>query len=134
MLGNNTYNTPFDTLVEGTPVENLYFLFNVDYSSEYTKFLGDAYRAEKNEQPFINSAFGYDAVTIIANGLKNAEDATSGESVSKAIETKTVELMTSSGPITINPDTHRPEGMGVYIAQWAADMSKVNLLEYYLAK
>ncbi|MEA4893718.1 MAG: ABC transporter substrate-binding protein [Oscillospiraceae bacterium] len=134
VLGNNTYNTPFDTLVEGTPVENLYFLFNVDYSSEYTKFLGDAYRAEKGEEPFINSAFGYDAVTIIANGLKNAEDVTSGESVSKAIETKTVDLMTSSGPITLNSDTHRPEGMGVYIAQWAPDMSKVNLLEYYLAK
>ena len=134
VLGNNTYNTPFDTLVEGTPVENLYFLFNVDYSSEYTKFLGDAYRAEKGEEPFINSAFGYDAVKIIANGLMNADDVTSGEAVSKAIETKTVKLMTSSGPITLNPDTHRPEGMGVYIAQWAADMSKVNLLEYYLAK
>ena len=134
VLGNNTYNTPFNTLVEGTPVENLYFLFNVDYTSEYTKFLGDAYRAEKNEEPFINSAFGYDAVTIIANGLRNAEDVTSGESVSKAIESSTTKLMTSSGPITINPDTHRPEGMGVYIAQWATDMSKVNLLEYYLAK
>jgi len=134
VLGNNTYNTPFDTLVEGTPVENLYFLFNVDYSSEYTKFLGDAYRAEKNEEPFINSAFGYDAVTIIANGLKNADDVTNSETIAKAIETKTVDLMTSSGPITLNPDTHRPEGMGVYIAQWAADMSKVDLLEYYIAK
>lgn len=134
VLGNNTYNTPFDTLVEGTAVENLYFLFNVDYSSEYTKFLGDAYRAEKNEEPFINSAFGYDAVTIIANGLKNADDVTNPESIAKAIETKTVDLMTSSGPITLNPDTHRPEGMGVYIAQWAADMGKVDLLEYYVAK
>lgn len=134
ILGNNTYNTPFETLAEGTTVENLYFLFNVDYSSEYTKFLGDAYRAEKNEEPFINSAFGYDAVAIIANGLKNAEDVTDGTSISKAIETKTVDLMTSSGPITLNADTHRPEGMGVYIAQWAADMSKVELLEYYVAK
>ncbi len=134
ILGNNTYNTPFDALAEGTTVENLYFLFNVDYSSEYTKFLGDAYRAEKNEEPFINSAFGYDAVAIIANGLKNAEDVTDGTSISKAIETKTVDLMTSSGPITLNADTHRPEGMGVYIAQWSADMSKVELLEYYVAK
>lgn len=134
VLGNNTYNTPFDTLVAGTPVENLYFLFNVDYTSEYTKFLGDAYRAEKNEEPFINSAFGYDAVAIIANGLKNADDVTSGESVSKAIETGTQALMTSSGPITIDPNTHRPDGMGVYLAQWAEDMSKVNVLEYYVAK
>lgn len=134
VLGNNTYNTPFDTLIAGTSPDNLYFIFNVDYSSEFTKFLGDAYRAEKNEEPFINSAFGYDAVKLIANGLNHAEDITSGESISKAIEAKTQAVMTSSGPITINPNTHRPEGMGVYIAKWASDMSKVELLEYYLAK
>lgn len=134
VLGNNTYNNPFDSLIAGTSPDNLYFIFNVDYSSEYTKFLGDAYRAAKNEEPFINSAFGYDAVKIIANGLMHAEDMYSGESVAKAIEANTKNVMTSSGPITINPETHRPEGMGVYIARWASDMSKVELLEYYLAK
>ena len=134
VLGNNTYNTPFESLVAGTKVEDLFFLFNVDYNSEYTKFLGDAYRKDKNEEPFINSAFGYDAVAIIANGLRKAEDITSGESISKAIETTTVDLMTSSGPVTLNPDTHRPEGMGVYITKWADDMSKPELLEYYVTK
>lgn len=134
VLGNNTYNSPFDTLIAGTSPDNLFFIFNVDYSSEYTKFLGDAYRAEKNEEPLINVAFGYDAVKIIANGLMKADDITSGESVAKAIEAHTQNVMTSSGPITINPDTHRPEGMGVYIAKWASDMSKVELLEYYVAK
>ncbi|WRS27421.1 ABC transporter substrate-binding protein [Oscillospiraceae bacterium MB08-C2-2] len=135
VVGNNTYNQPFNTLIEGVSPEGLYFIFNVDYSSEYTKFLGDAYKAAKNgEEPQINVAFGYDNVKIIANALAMSQDTSDTEALADIIANKTVEVMTASGPITLDPKTHRPVGMGVYISQWDEKAESVNLLQYYMAK
>lgn len=134
IIGNNTYNPPFPTLVEGTAIEDLYFIYNVDFNGQYAKFLFDAYKAaNNNEVPLPNAAFGYDNVKLIANGIKNAEDPTKGESVNKAIESTTKDVMTASGPITISAETHRPVGMGIYIAKYNPD-NTTQLLEYYVAK
>ncbi len=132
IIGNNTYASPFNTLVEGTPITDLYFIFNVDFESTYTKVLGDAYKAANNgTAPLPNTAFGYDNVKIIANALKLAKNPNDPVEVNTLIETKTNAVMTSSGPITLDPKTHRPVGMGVFIAKWDSAGKTITLLDYY---
>lgn len=132
IIGNNTYAAPFNTLVEGTPITDLYFIFNVDFASKDTKALGDAYKAANNgTAPLPNVAFGYDNVKIIENALRLAKNPNDPVEVNTLIETKTTAVMTSSGPITIDPKTHRPVGMGVFIAKWDETGKNITLLEYY---
>ena len=132
VIGDNTYTAPFNTLVAGIPMDKLYFINNVDFKSEQTKFLGDAYlKANNNVEPMFNVAFGYDDVKIIANALKLAKDPTDSEEVNKLIETKTNAVKAASCDITIDPSTHRPVGMGVYIAQWDASGKSIKVLDYY---
>lgn len=131
IIGNNTYTPPFTTLVEGTPIEKLVFLFNLDMDGGNTKDLSAAYREEVGEEPAFNIAFGYDDVMIIANALKNVSDVTDTEEIAKYIENNTKDLETASGTITLNPETHRPMGMGAYVADYDAEGS-INLIGYYL--
>ena len=132
IIGNNTYSSPFNTLVEGTPINDLYFIYNVDFNSDNTKFLGDAYKAANNGAiPLPNAAFGYDNVKIIENALRLAKNPNDPIEVNTLIETKTQNVKTSSGPITLDPKTHRPVGMGVFIAKWDTAGKEVSLLDYY---
>jgi len=131
IIGNNTYSAPFNTLVQGTPISNLFFIYNVDFQSANTKFLGDAYKSANGTDPLPNVAFGYDNVKIIANALKLAKNPNDSVEVNSLIETKTTAVKTSSGPITIDPTTHRPSGMGVFIAKWDESGKKISLLDYY---
>ncbi len=132
IIGNNTYTAPFNTLVAGTSMDKLYFIYNVDFQSDQTKFLSDAYKkANNNVDPLTNVAFGYDDVKIIANALKLAKNPQDSQEVNSLIESKTTDVKTASGNITIDPKTHRPVGMGVYIAQWDESGKKVKLLDYY---
>lgn len=130
IIGNNTYSPPFSTLVEGTPIEKLVFLWNMDMDGEYTKDLSDRYRAEFDEEPNVNIAFGYDDVMIIANALRNVSDVTDTVEIAQYIENNTIEVVTATGLITLNPETHRPIGMGAYVAEYKADGS-VSLIDYY---
>ena len=131
IIGNNTYTPPFTTLVEGTPIEELVFLFNLDMDGEYTKEITDAYREEMGEEPAFNIAFGYDNVMIIANALKNVSDVTDTVEIAEYIENNTKDVVTASGLITLNPETHRPMGMGAYVADYDAE-GNINLIGYYL--
>jgi branched-chain amino acid transport system substrate-binding protein len=132
ILGDNTYNAPFNTLVVGTPIKNLVFAYNVDFNSSNTKFLGDAYKqANNNAIPIMNTAFGYDDVKIIANALKLAKNPNDAQEVNSLIETKTDNVLTSSGPISIDPKTHRPSNMGIFIAAWDQAGKNVQILTYY---
>lgn len=134
IVGNNTYAPPFDTLTEGTDLKDLYIIFNVDFGGDYAKELAQAYKdANNGESPLPNAAFGYDNICLVANALSKVDDVSDSVKINDAIEKQTKEVMTSSGPITINPETHRPEGMGVYIATYTPER-KIELLEYYLAK
>ncbi len=133
IAGNNTYAPPFNTLVEGTKIENLFFVFNVDFTKGNAKVLGDAYQAHFNAAPQFYAAFGYDNVKIIANALAQIEDPTDPVALKEAIETKTTDVECASGTITINPETHRPTGMGVYIAKWDEAGTAITLEEYVTA-
>jgi len=131
IIGNNTYTPPFTTLVEGTPIEDLVFLFNLDMDSGNTKEITEAYREEVGEEPAFNIAFGYDDVMIIANALKNVSDVTDTVEIADYIENNTKDVETASGTITLNPETHRPIGMGAYVADYDAE-GNINLIGYYL--
>jgi len=135
IIGNNTYTPPFADLVGGAKIdENLVFLFNIDMQGKDTKFLTDDYLKQFNgEQPAFNIAFGYDDVMIIANALSKVKDVKDTVAVAKAIETETKDVQTASGKITLDPATHRPVGMGAFIAVYDSN-KKIKLLEYYLPK
>lgn len=135
IIGNNTYTPPFQTLVEGEKIdENLVFLYNLDMQGKDIKFLTDDYlKSHNNEQPAFNIAFGYDNVMIIANGISKASDAKNTEAIAKSIEKNTKDVATVSGKITISPETHRPLGMGAYVAKYD-DKNSIKLLEFFIAK
>jgi branched-chain amino acid transport system substrate-binding protein len=110
IIGNNTYTPPFTTLVEGTEIENLVFLYNLDMYGDSVRHLTEDYIAEVGEDPAFNIAFGYDDVMIIANALRNVSDVTDTVEIAKYIESNTIDVETASGKITLNPETHRPAG------------------------
>lgn len=130
IIGNNTYTPPFSTLVEGTDIEKLVFLYNLDMYGDSVKHLTEAYIEEVGEEPAFNIAFGYDDVMIIANALRNVSDVTDTVEIAEYIENNTVDVETASGLITLNPETHRPIGMGAYVADYADDGS-IKLLDFY---
>lgn len=134
IIGNNTYTAPFADLVDGLPVdENLVFLYNLDLYGPDVKFLTEAYKAEFKEEPAFNIAFGYDNVMIIANALRKVDDVKNAEKIAKTIETQTKDVQTASGKITLDPKTHRPVGMGAFVAKYDKD-KKVQLMEFFVPK
>ena len=130
IIGNNTYTPPFSTLVEGTEIEKLVFLYNLDMYGDSVKHLTEDYISEVGEDVAFNIAFGYDDVMIIANALRNVSDVTDPVEIAEYIENNTVDVETASGLITLNPETHRPIGMGAYVAEYAEDGS-IKLLGLY---
>ncbi|NLX64395.1 MAG: ABC transporter substrate-binding protein [Clostridiaceae bacterium] len=120
ILGANTLALPFPTLVDGE-IYDLYFLQNVDMFSEGTDCydLLQAFFKENPDStyPKVNACFGYDAVMVMADAMRRAKDPTDGAEVQALLE-QTKDVPTSSGPITIDPKTHRPVGMPMYIATY----------------
>ncbi len=119
ILGNNTFQSPFSSLVK-SKVYDTYFLQNVDMENPESDSyeIVKAYMDETGAQyPIANACFGYDATMVLADALKRAKDPTDGEEVASLLE-QTKDVQTSSGPITINPKTHRTIGMPMLIAQY----------------
>ncbi len=119
ILGNNTFQSPFSSLVK-SEVYDTYFLQNVDMENPESDSydIVKAYMDETGAQyPIANACFGYDAVMVLADALKRAKDPSDGEEVAALLE-QTKDVQSSSGPITINPETHRTVGMPMLIAQY----------------
>lgn len=128
ILGNNTFQSPFSSLVK-TEVYKTYFLQNVDMENPETAAyeLIQTYMKESGAQyPIANVCFGYDAMTVLADALKRASDPSNGEEVAKLLE-ETKDVQSSSGLITINPETHRTVGLPMLIAQYDENF-KVSIL------
>lgn len=125
ILGANTMASPFDTLVKNK-VEKCYFLQNYNLHEGLISDLVVAHMAATGtDSRKANVGFGWDAVMVLANAMKQAADPTDGAEVRDILESKTVGVE-SSGPvaISINPLTHRPTSdMGMYIATYAEDGS-----------
>lgn len=130
ILGANTLATPFPDLVQGA-VTDTYFLQNVDMYTEGTECydLLQAYmKAEGKSYPVVNACFGYDAVMVMADAMKRANDPTDGKEVRDLLES-CKDVATSSGPITIDPANHRTQGMGMYIGHYGDD-NKVEIVSH----
>ena len=67
--------------------------------------------------PQVNVGFGWDAVMVLAEAMKKAEDPTNGAEVAELIS-QTTDLELSGGiTLTIN-EQHRTDTMGMYIATY----------------
>lgn len=132
ILGANTMASPFDTLVKNE-LKDCYFIQNYDLEAGLIAELTDAHMAATGtEYRKGNVGFGWDAVMVLANAMKQANDPTDGAEVRDILENKTI-AVESSGPvaITLNPKTHRPTNdMGVYIAVYTAG-GVMEYISYY---
>ncbi len=123
ILGANTMSDPFYGLCKN-PVHDCHYIqnYNLDEGKiaelcvAHMAATGTAYRKA-------NVGFGWDAVMVLANAMKQAKDPTDGKEVREILENNT-KAVEASGPvaITLDPATHRPTSdMGMYIATYDAE-------------
>lgn len=120
ILGANTMYPPFNTLVKNEIVD-CYFVQNYDLSTGEIADLLAVQMADTNtDYPTSNVGFGWDAVQVLANAMRMANDPTDGVEVRGILEANTVEVPSCGGEkITIDPANHRPtRDMGMYIATY----------------
>ena len=120
ILGANTMYPPFNTMVKND-IYDCYFVQNYDLNTGLIKELNDVFMQETGtEYPSTNVGFGWDAVQVLANALRQAEDPTDGEEVRQILENNTKNVESAGGElITIDPSIHRPTNdMGMYIATY----------------
>jgi len=132
ILGANTLSLPFANLVKN-PVHDVYFLQNYDMLNKDQPCydLHQAYMEDqKSEYPKANTAFGWDAVHVLVDAMKKAADPTNGPEVRDLLE-KTTELPICHGNITIDPATHRPNNLGMFIADYDEN-NQIRILKYVL--
>lgn len=125
ILGANTLCTPFDTLVKN-PITDVYFIQNYNLPEGLIAELTDTHMAETGTNfRSTNVGFGWDAMQVLANAMKQANDPTDGKEVRDLLENNTDAVPSSGGEtITLDPATHRPtRDMGMYIATYADDGS-----------
>lgn len=119
ILGANTLALPFPDLVKNE-VHDLYYLQNYDMlnpeAGGYELFQTHM-EAEGTDYPKSNAGFGWDAVQVLVAAMRKANDPTDGAELRDLIEmTDGVEI--TEGTITLDPATHRPSNMGMYIADY----------------
>jgi len=130
ILGANTLALPFPSLVKNE-IHDLYFLQNYDMlnpdSSAYDLFQTHM-EEEGADYPKVNVAFGWDAVQVLVAAMMKAEDPTDGAELRDLLEgTDGVQL--ADGTITLDPETHRPSNMGMFIADYDEN-DNIHILTY----
>jgi len=130
ILGANTLALPFPSLVKNE-IHDLYFLQNYDMlnpdSSAYDLFQTHM-EEEGADYPKVNVAFGWDAVQVLVAAMMKAADPTDGAELRDLLEgTDGVQL--ADGTITLDPETHRPSNMGMFIADYDEN-DNIHILTY----
>lgn len=132
ILGANTLSLPLPDLTKNE-IYDVYFLqnydmFNPNEGSIYE--LTQTHMKDTNtDYPKANVGFGWDAVQVLAHAMRLAEDPTNGAEVRDILETQTIDVPLSVGTITLDPTTHRPNNMGMYIATYDEN-NDVEILTY----
>jgi branched-chain amino acid transport system substrate-binding protein len=128
ILGANTLAPPLADQVKNE-VYDVYFLQNYDMLNPNVGIINELVTAEMaatgTESPQCNVGFAWDAVQVLVEAMKKAKDPTDGEEVAKLLEQTSGVLLSSGDTITIDPATHRPNNMGMYIATYDADHNMV---------
>ena len=130
ILGANTLSLPFPSLVKND-IYDVYFLQNYDMlNSEAGGYeLFQTYMAaEGADYPKGNVAFGWDAVQVLVAAMLQAEDPTDGVEL-RDLLAQTDGVVLAEGTITIDPATHRPSNMGMYIADYDEN-NELRILTY----
>ena len=129
-LGNNSWYKPMDD-VAGADADGAYFPNNFAFDNPAYKTFIDAYRAEFNEDPGLHSFSGYEDVGLMIDAIARAgsEDP---EKITQAL-TATKGYKGVVSDITINPQTHRPDKIGMAILKFVG--ANIQTVEYeYFAK
>ena len=114
ILGNNSFFIPFAELAKGAAT-NVYHPNNMNYQEEEVKAFIENATKEMGSEPSYHVFFGFDNVNIIVDAIKRA-GTTDGTALAGALgETKNLECLT--GTISMNPKTHRPQGLEMWITQ-----------------
>ncbi|MEA4911805.1 MAG: ABC transporter substrate-binding protein [Oscillospiraceae bacterium] len=122
ILGANTMYPPFNSLIKNKAY-NCYFVQNYDYADTATGNISELCDLQMKDQgtnyPVSNVGFGWDAVQVLANAMRQANDPTDGVEVRDILESSTKDVQLAQTTITIDPATHRPtRAMGMYIATY----------------
>lgn len=123
VIGANTMAPPFADQVKND-VYDCYFLQNYDMLNPDVGNINELVLKHMEEtgttSPQVNVGFGWDAVMVLAEAMKKANDPTDGEELVSLLE-QTTDLELSGGvKITIN-EQHRTDTMGMYIATYVDD-------------
>lgn len=120
ILGANTLAASFPDLVKND-IYDVYLVQNYELDKGKIGEITDAHMAETGTNfRSTNAGFGWDAMMVLFNAMKQAKDPTNGEEVRGILEnnTKDVELC-GIDKITLDPATHRPTvDMGMYMADY----------------
>lgn len=123
ILGANTLAASFPDLVKNE-IYDVYLVQNYELDKGKIGEITDAHMAETGTNfRSTNAGFGWDAMIVLFEAMKQAKDPTNGEEVRDILENKisNVELC-GIDTITINPATHRPTvDMGMYMAAYDAN-------------
>jgi branched-chain amino acid transport system substrate-binding protein len=131
ILGANTLALPFPSLVKND-IYDLYFLQNYDMlnpeSSAYDLFQTHM-EEEGADYPKVNVAFGWDAVQVLVAAMREAEDPTNGAELRDILEQTDGVVLADGTEIRIDLETHRPNNIGMYIADYDEN-NNIRILTY----
>ena len=114
ILGNNSFFIPFASLVNDEAYD-VHFPVNISFEEENFKPFVEKFVAEFNEAPPLHIAFGYDAVLAITDAITRA-DSTDPTAIRDAL-LQIKDLVGFTGSITINPETHRPLDLTMFVTK-----------------
>jgi len=124
ILGANTLGSSFREIMPGEDLSRIYYVANFDESDDttLTAELVARFQEEENVDFFaINVGFGWDAMMVLAHAMRLANDPTDGNEVRDILANQTINVQGSTSLITINPATHRPIDMPLFIGRHFAD-------------
>jgi len=129
-LGNNSWYIPMNT-VAGAAADGAYFPNNFAFDNpKYAGFIA-AYRAEFGEDPGLHSFSGYEDVGLMIDAISRAGSDDPVKITEALKNTKGFKGIVSD--ITINPQNHRPDGIGMAILRYVG--ANIETVEYtYFAK
>jgi branched-chain amino acid transport system substrate-binding protein len=132
ILGANTLAPPLPSLVKNK-IHDLYFLQNYDLNNKNAGRIYELTRLHtektKTEAVSTNVGFGWDAAQVLFAAMKKAQDPTNGEELREILENQTKDIPLAERTITLDPKTHRPTNMGMYIADYD-DQNQARVLVY----
>jgi ABC-type branched-subunit amino acid transport system substrate-binding protein len=84
---------------------------------------------EGADYPKVNVAFGWDAVQVLVAAMREAEDPTNGAELRDILEQTDGVVLADGTEIRIDLETHRPNNIGMYIADYDEN-NNIRILTY----